>query len=96
MSILSLVLAVLMLLVFSKNVYTSSLTSFFTFYLIERFHLSVQAAQVQLFVFMAAIAVGTTLGAIAIGVLLFASHGWFVVLWLPRQATFPWLRTSVA
>ena len=52
----------LMLLVFSKNVYTSSLTSFFTFYLIERFHLSVQAAQVQLFVFMAAIAVGTLVG----------------------------------
>ena len=52
----------LMLLVFSKNVYTSSLTSFFTFYLIERFQLSVQAAQVQLFVFMAAIAVGTLVG----------------------------------
>lgn len=52
----------LMMLVFSKNVYTSSLTSFFTFYLIERFHLSVQAAQVQLFVFMAAIAVGTLVG----------------------------------
>jgi len=51
-----------MLLVFSKNVYTSSLTSFFTFYLIERFQLSVQAAQVQLFVFMAAIAVGTLVG----------------------------------
>lgn len=52
----------LMLLVFSKNVYTSGLTSFFTFYLIERFHLPVQAAQVQLFVFMAAIAVGTLVG----------------------------------
>ena len=52
----------LMLLVFSKNVYTSSLTSFFTFYLIERFQLSVQAAQVQLFVFMAAVAVGTLVG----------------------------------
>lgn len=52
----------LVMLVFSKNVYTSSLTSFFTFYLIERFHLSVQAAQVQLFVFMAAIAVGTLVG----------------------------------
>ncbi len=52
----------LMLLVFSKNVYSSSLTSFFTFYLIERFHLSVQDAQVQLFVFMAAVAVGTLVG----------------------------------
>ena len=53
---------VLMLLVFSKNVYSSSLTSFFTFYLIERFHLSVQDAQVQLFIYMAAIAVGTLAG----------------------------------
>jgi MFS transporter, FSR family, fosmidomycin resistance protein len=53
---------VLMMLVFSKNVYSSSLTSFFTFYLIERFQLSVQDAQVQLFIFMAAIAVGTLAG----------------------------------
>ncbi len=54
--------SVLMLLVFSKNVYSASLTSFFTFYLIERFQLSVQDAQVQLFIFMAAIAVGTLAG----------------------------------
>ena len=53
---------ILMLLVFSKNVYTSSLTSFFTFYLIERFELPVRDAQVQLFVYMAAIAVGTLAG----------------------------------
>ena len=52
----------LMLLVFSKHVYTSSITTFFTFYLIERFQLPVQAAQVQLFIFMAAIATGTLLG----------------------------------
>lgn len=55
-------ITVLMILLFSKNVYTSSLTSFFTFYLIERFDLPVQAAQVQLFIFMAAIAVGTLVG----------------------------------
>ena len=54
--------SVLMLLLFSKNVYSSSLTSFFTFYLIERFSLPVQAAQIQLFIFMASIAVGTVLG----------------------------------
>lgn len=53
---------VLMLLVFSKNVYSASFTSFFTFYLIERFQLPVQDAQVQLFIFMAAIAVGTLAG----------------------------------
>jgi FSR family fosmidomycin resistance protein-like MFS transporter len=55
-------ITILMVLLFSKNVYSSSLTSFFTFYLIERFDLPVQAAQVQLFIFMAAIAVGTLLG----------------------------------
>ena len=53
---------VLMLLVFSKHIYSASLTSFFAFYLIDRFQLSVQAAQVQLFIFMAAIAVGTLIG----------------------------------
>ena len=53
---------VLMLLIFSKNVYTASFSSFFTFYLIERFELSVFDAQVQLFIFMAAIAVGTLAG----------------------------------
>ncbi len=52
----------LMLLVFSKHVYNAGLTSYFTFYLIERFELSVQAAQVQLFIYMAAIAVGTLAG----------------------------------
>ena len=53
---------VLMLLLFSKNVYTASLNSFYTFYLIERFQLSVHDAQIQLFLFMAAIAVGTLVG----------------------------------
>ena len=52
----------LMVLVFSKNAYNSSITTFFTFYLIERFQLPVQAAQVQLFVYMAAVAVGTLVG----------------------------------
>ena len=55
-------ISILMLLLFSKNVYSSSLSSFFTFYLIEKFNLPVQAAQVQLFIFMAAIAVGTLIG----------------------------------
>ena len=52
----------LMVLVFSKNAYNSGITTFFTFYLIERFQLPVQAAQVQLFVYMAAVAVGTLVG----------------------------------
>lgn len=53
---------VLMTLMFSKNVYTSSLSSYFPLYLIERFGMSVQAAQVQLFILMAATAVGTLIG----------------------------------
>lgn len=55
-------ITILMVLLFSKNVYTASLTSFFTFYLIERFDLTIQAAQIQLSIFMTAIAVGTLVG----------------------------------
>ena len=55
-------IAVLLALIFSKYVYLTSLTSYYTFYLIEHFSLSVQAAQLYLFVFLAAIAVGTILG----------------------------------
>jgi FSR family fosmidomycin resistance protein-like MFS transporter len=55
-------LAILLLLVFSKNFYLVSLTSFYTFYLIGTFGVSVQAAQVYLFVFLGAVAVGTLAG----------------------------------
>src|SRR6202049_3745945 len=55
-------IAVLLALIFSKYVYLTSLTSYYTFYLIDHFALSVQAAQLYLFVFLAAIAVGTILG----------------------------------
>ena len=55
-------MAVLLALVFSKYVYLASLTSYFTFYLIHRFGVSVQAAQLELFAFLAAAAVGTILG----------------------------------
>jgi MFS transporter, FSR family, fosmidomycin resistance protein len=53
---------VLVLLVFSKYFYLASLNSYFTFYLIDKFHLSVQAAQIHLFVFLAAVAAGTIIG----------------------------------
>jgi FSR family fosmidomycin resistance protein-like MFS transporter len=53
---------VLLALVFSKYVYLASLTSYFTFYLIHRFHVSVQNAQLHLFVFLAAVAAGTIIG----------------------------------
>ncbi len=55
-------IAVLVALLFSKNVYTSSLSSYYTFYLIHKFGLSVQNAQIHLFVFLAAVAAGTFAG----------------------------------
>jgi len=55
-------LTILMLLVFSKNVYLVSITSYYTFYLIDKFNLSVQSAQLHLFVFLGAAAAGTFIG----------------------------------
>jgi len=55
-------LAILVALVFSKNVYLASLTSFYTFYLIHRFGISVQNAQLHLFLFLGAVAAGTFIG----------------------------------
>jgi FSR family fosmidomycin resistance protein-like MFS transporter len=55
-------LVVLLVLIFSKFVYLSSLTVYYTFYLMSRFHLPVQHAQVYLFVFLGAVAVGTFAG----------------------------------
>jgi MFS transporter, FSR family, fosmidomycin resistance protein len=55
-------LAILVALVFSKNVYLASLTSYYTFYLIHKFGLSVQSAQLHLFVLLAAVAAGTFIG----------------------------------
>ena len=55
-------LSVLLALVFSKYVYLSSLSSYYTFYLIHRFGVSVQSAQVHLFVFLGAVALGTFIG----------------------------------
>lgn len=55
-------LTILLVLLFSKNVYTSSLSSYYTFYLIEKFHVSVQSAQLHLFAFLGAVAAGTFAG----------------------------------
>jgi len=54
--------AILLTLIFSKYFYLASLSSYFTFYLIDRFGLSVQEAQIHLFVFLFAVAIGTLLG----------------------------------
>ena len=55
-------IAILIILTFSKNFYLASFTSYFTFYLIDRFALSVQSAQLHLFMFLGAAALGTVLG----------------------------------
>ena len=52
-------IAVLGMLVFSKYIYLASLTSYFTFYLIQTFGVSVQHAQLHLFIFLGAVAAGT-------------------------------------
>lgn len=55
-------LAILILLVFSKYFYTSCITSYFTFFLIDKFGVSVKASQLFLFVYLAAFAIGTVAG----------------------------------
>lgn len=59
---IALALSVLAALIFSKYFYLASLTSYYTFYVIERFGVSVQRAQIYLFVFLFAVAAGTIIG----------------------------------
>jgi FSR family fosmidomycin resistance protein-like MFS transporter len=55
-------LVILGALIFSKYFYLASLANYYTFYLIEKFHLSIQGAQYHLFLFLFAVAVGTLIG----------------------------------
>jgi len=55
-------IGVLMALLFSKYFYLASLTSYYTFYLIGKFNVSVRSAQIHLFVFLGAVAIGTIIG----------------------------------
>ncbi|WP_441983694.1 MFS transporter [Microvirga sp. 2YAF29] len=55
-------IAILMVLVFSKNFYMASMTSYFTFYLMAKFQVSVQDSQLYLFAFLGAVAAGTVIG----------------------------------
>ncbi|MDR1746454.1 MAG: MFS transporter [Tannerella sp.] len=55
-------ITILLILIFSKYIYMASLTSYYTFYLIEKFGVSVQHSQVFLFVFLIATAIGTLAG----------------------------------
>ncbi len=58
----ALAMLVLLVLIFSKYFYLASISSYFIFYLMHRFHLSVQSAQVHLFAFLFAVATGTFMG----------------------------------
>jgi FSR family fosmidomycin resistance protein-like MFS transporter len=55
-------IAILCALLFSKYFYLASLNSYYTFYLIRKFHVSVRTAQIDLFIFLFAVAAGTILG----------------------------------
>ncbi len=55
-------IAILLVLIFSKYFYLVSITNYLTFYLIEKFGVSVQTSQLHLFMFVAAVAVGTIAG----------------------------------
>jgi len=55
-------IAVLVALVFSKYFYLASFTSYYTFYLMTRFHVSVRSSQIHLFAFLGAVAAGTMIG----------------------------------
>ncbi len=55
-------MVVLLILIFSKFFYLASLNSYYIFFLISKFHLSVQSAQIHLFVFLSAVAIGTVCG----------------------------------
>lgn len=56
------VISVLMVLIFSKYIYMASLSNYYTFYLIERFGVSISRSQIFLFVFLVATAAGTLVG----------------------------------
>jgi MFS transporter, FSR family, fosmidomycin resistance protein len=53
---------ILLALIFSKQIYIASIASYYTFYLIERFHVSLQSAQLFLFLFLSPVAIGTIAG----------------------------------
>ena len=55
-------LTILLVLIFSKYFYMSSMTSYYTFFLIDKFHVSVQTSQMLLFLFLFAVAAGTMIG----------------------------------
>src|SRR5207245_9907889 len=77
-------IAILGALLFSKYFYLASLSSYYTFYLISKFHVSVRAAQIDLFIFLAAVAAGTILGGL-VGDRIGVKH----VIWASILGVFP-------
>ena len=77
-------IAVLVALIFSKYFYLASLTSYYTFYLIHKFGVSVRSAQIDLFIFLGAAAAGTILGG-PIG----DRFGRKLVIWVSILGVFP-------
>lgn len=59
---IALTMSVLVILMFSKFFYLASLTAYYTFFLMGRFHISLQNAQLHLFIFLGAVAAGTIIG----------------------------------
>ncbi len=55
-------MTILVVMIFSKYFFISSMTSYFTFFLIDKFGVSVQQSQICLFAFLAALAIGTLAG----------------------------------
>ncbi len=58
----ALALGVLTILTFSKNAYMASISSYYTFFVIEKFQVTVQQSQIMLFIFLGAVALGTVIG----------------------------------
>lgn len=77
-------IVILVALIFSKYFYLASLTNYYTFYLINHFNVSVQAAQIDLFIFLGAVAAGTILGG-PIG----DRFGRKLVIWVSILGVFP-------
>ena len=55
-------MVILLVLIFSKYFYLASMSSYYTFFLIDKFQVSIQQAQIHLFIFLAAVAAGTFIG----------------------------------
>ncbi|HXD73402.1 MAG TPA: MFS transporter [Vicinamibacterales bacterium] len=77
-------IVILVALIFSKYFYLASLTNYYTFYLISHFGVSVQSAQIDLFIFLGAVAAGTILGG-PIG----DRFGRKLVIWVSILGVFP-------